>query len=277
MGVNTNNVIAFMEGLKNIGITYSMNGSRDGSDGTGDCSGTIVRAIEQSGGTKASWLFNTDSMHAYLIQNGYKLVYENNPTYTPKRGDIFIWGRKGQSGGAFGHTGIFYDDNENIIHCNFGYNGVTINNVDSIAKANGFPYYYIYRLEGGSTTPINPTPPTPNKPQASGRKRFGYLVNDLQFVNGIWQIRCDHLCPIDFTWVENGIDVAHVDVMDGNGNVSNNQTVKIGDYVSFIPSAVVSCSKTTNYKGVQLSEFTFKPNTGAIWLARTSIDKLLYI
>ena len=163
MGVNTNNVIAFMVGLKNQGITYSMNGRRDGSDGTGDCSGTIVRAIERSGGTKASWLYNTDSMHSYLIENGYKLVYENQDSYNPKRGDIFIWGKRGQSGGAFGHTGIFYDDNENIIHCNYGYNGVSINNVDSIAKANGFPYYYIYRLETAPKPP-KPQPPVTNKP-----------------------------------------------------------------------------------------------------------------
>lgn len=158
MTINMQKAIDFMVQLKNRGITYSMNGSRNGNDGTADCSGAVMQALMNAGGS-ASYLRNTDSMHEYLLANGFKLVYENTGSYSPKKGDIFIWGKKGQSGGAFGHTGIFYDNAENIIHCNYGYNGVTINNVDSIASGNGWPYFYIYRLDapsalGGSSTNI---------------------------------------------------------------------------------------------------------------------------
>lgn len=124
---------------------------------------------------------------------------------------------------------------------------------------------------------VGGTVTTPPKPKPPVKKRFGYRVDDLQKVNGIWQVRVNHLCPVDFTWNENGIDVQHLDVMDGAGNVSKNQTVTKGCYVSFKPSAVVSCSETFNYKGVQLSKFKLKPDTGSIWLARTSVEKLLYI
>lgn len=160
MSINMQKAIDYMVQLKNRGITYSMNGSRNGADGTADCSGAVMQALMNAGGS-ASYLRNTDSMHEYLLANGFKLVYENTASYSPKKGDVFIWGKKGQSGGAFGHTGIFYDNAENIIHCNYGYNGVTINNVDSIASANGWPYFYIYRLDapvtggGGSGSATN--------------------------------------------------------------------------------------------------------------------------
>lgn len=186
MGININNTIAYMVGLMNKGITYSMYGARDGSDGTGDCSGTIVRALEQSGAKGVSWLFNTDSMHNFLLSNGFKLVYENNSSYSPKRGDIFIWGKRGQSGGSAGHTGIFFDDKENIIHCNYGFNGVTINNVDQIARANGFPYYYIYRLENANNGYV-PKPQTPlDKVNLGSLDKFKVVGNRLQV--GGWHI-----------------------------------------------------------------------------------------
>lgn len=254
--------------LKNKGITYSMTGSRDGSDGTGDCSGTVVRAVQRAGGSTPAYLYNTDTMHTYLRANGFECVYENEPTYQPKRGDIFIWGKKGQSGGAFGHTGIFYDDNENIIHCNYGYNGVTINNVDTIASANGFPYYYIYRLT--SNTP-KPTPqPTPTK------RRKGWRVDDLQFVDGIWQIKCDALSvPNDFDWIENGINVAYVDRINaGTGAMEQNQTLSVGDYFAFQPSSVGIITKTVNYNGLPLSAVQF-PDC-FVWLVTRSVKELIY-
>ncbi|MBO0440974.1 hypothetical protein JZO69_11425 [Enterococcus sp. DIV0869a] len=52
---------------------------------------------------------------------------------------VFIWGDRGNSGGAAGHTGIFIDDNDNIIHCNYGFNGITVNNHDYIWEFNGQP------------------------------------------------------------------------------------------------------------------------------------------
>lgn len=39
-------------------------------------------------------------------------------------------------------------DSQNIIHCNYGYNGITVNNHDQIWSINGGPYFYAYRLKG---------------------------------------------------------------------------------------------------------------------------------
>ena len=55
------------------------------------------------------------------------------------------WGKRGQSYGAAGHTGIFYDDHDTIIHCNAGHNGISINPHDTIWSYNGGPAITIYR------------------------------------------------------------------------------------------------------------------------------------
>ena len=39
--IDINKAIDYMYQLKNRGITYSMNGSRIGTDGTADCSGAV--------------------------------------------------------------------------------------------------------------------------------------------------------------------------------------------------------------------------------------------
>lgn len=98
MAVNTEKFLQAMYELKARGITYSMNGSRDGSDGTADCSGAIVSSLYKGGASKYSWLYNTDSMHDYLTANGYKLI-AHNAEWSAQRGDIVIFGAKGNSGG----------------------------------------------------------------------------------------------------------------------------------------------------------------------------------
>ena len=65
--------------------------------------------------------------------------------------DVFIWGRRGQSAGAGGHTGIFVDP-DNIIHCNYARNGITVNNYNQTAAASGWMYCYVYRLANQSST-----------------------------------------------------------------------------------------------------------------------------
>ncbi|ERL63627.1 Protein pal1 [Schleiferilactobacillus shenzhenensis LY-73] len=94
-------------------------------------------------------MLNTDSLHTWLIANGFRRVTENRE-WTAQRGDVFIWGRMNYSGGAGGHTGIFIG-HDNIIHCNYGNNGVTVNNYDAYWVADGGPYFYAYRYAGTAT------------------------------------------------------------------------------------------------------------------------------
>lgn len=94
-----------------------------------------------------AYIPNTDSLHKWLMTNDFQLIWENANFFTPQTYDIFIWGKQGFSGGAFGHTGLFFDQYEQIIHCNAAANGISINDYNQTARANGWPYAYIYRYQ----------------------------------------------------------------------------------------------------------------------------------
>lgn len=93
-------------------LTYSMLGSRNGSDGTADCSGAMTQALWSAGAGKPAasvsrWGgYNTESIHGYLNNNGYHLVAQGTAKYTPRYGDIVIWGKLGASAGAGGHIQV---------------------------------------------------------------------------------------------------------------------------------------------------------------------------
>ncbi|MCD5001170.1 C40 family peptidase [Enterococcus saccharolyticus] len=149
MSVNIETVIKYMYDLRARGIRYSMTGSRTGKDGTGDCSGTIYQGLRNGGATNAGWVLNTDSMHSWLVKNGFDLIAQNKE-WTAKRGDIVIFGLKGQSGGAAGHVVIFIS-NTQIIHCT--YKSATANGVYVDNEATTCPYdmgWYVYRQKGSN-------------------------------------------------------------------------------------------------------------------------------
>ncbi|WP_029185621.1 peptidoglycan amidohydrolase family protein [Streptococcus suis] len=125
-------------------VTYSMD-YRNGPNSY-DCSSAVYYALMAGGAISAGWAVNTEYEHDWLIRNGYKLICENG-RFEAQRGDVFIWGRRGQSSGAGGHTGIFVDGNR-IIHCNYARNGITIDGYLDTARASGNMYYYIYRYQG---------------------------------------------------------------------------------------------------------------------------------
>ena len=147
MGINTEAAIAWMEARRGK-VTYSMD-YRNGPNSY-DCSSAVYYALMSAGAVSAGWAVNTEYEHDWLIKNGYKLIAENQD-WDARRGDIFIWGRRGQSIGAGGHTGIFVDP-DNIIHCNYANNSITINNYNQTAAASGWMYCYVYRLANRPTT-----------------------------------------------------------------------------------------------------------------------------
>lgn len=146
MTINIETTLAWMKNREGK-VYYSMD-DRNGPDGY-DCSSSIYYALRSGGAVSAGWAVNTEFEHGWLISNGFELISENTP-WDAKRGDIFIWGRKGYSSGAGGHTGIFVDS-DNIIHCNWAYNGISVNDHDERWNAAGQPYYYVYRLKGEGT------------------------------------------------------------------------------------------------------------------------------
>ncbi|MGT2951621.1 holin [Streptococcus cuniculi] len=146
MAINTDTAISWFEARKGK-VSYSMD-YRDGPNSY-DCSSSVYYALMSAGAISAGWAVNTEYEHDWLIKNGYKLVAENQD-WNSQRGDIFIWGKRGQSSGAGGHTGIFIDA-DNIIHCNWGKRGISVDNYDTVAAASGWMHCYVYRLGGSST------------------------------------------------------------------------------------------------------------------------------
>ncbi|WP_392452341.1 peptidoglycan amidohydrolase family protein [Streptococcus parasuis] len=145
MAINIETAIRWMSDRKGR-VTYSMD-YRNGPNSY-DCSSAVYYALMSAGAISAGWAVNTEYEHDWLIKNGYKLIAENS-VFGAQRGDIFIWGKRGQSSGAGGHTGIFVDSN-NIIHCNWARNGITADGYLDIARSSGSKYYYIYRPSGQS-------------------------------------------------------------------------------------------------------------------------------
>lgn len=151
MTINIENAIAWMRARQG-NVTYSMD-HRDGPYSY-DCSSSVYYALREAGAVSAGWAVNTEYEHDWLIKNGYELISENQP-WDAKRGDIFIWGRRGYSSGAGGHTGMFVDS-DNIIHCNYARNGITVNDHDERWLAAGRPYFYVYRLTNANAKPVEP-------------------------------------------------------------------------------------------------------------------------
>ncbi|MGU7932048.1 peptidoglycan amidohydrolase family protein [Streptococcus suis] len=147
MAANMEQAIAWMEARRGK-VTYSMD-YRNGPNSY-DCSSSVYFALMSAGAISAGWAVNTEYMHDWLIKIGFKLIAENTD-WDAKRGDIFIWGRRGQSAGAGGHTGIFVDP-DNIIHCNYARNGITVDNYNQTAAASGWMYCYVYRLANQTST-----------------------------------------------------------------------------------------------------------------------------
>ncbi|HFI0029478.1 TPA: peptidoglycan amidohydrolase family protein [Streptococcus suis] len=147
MGVNIETALRWMSDRKGR-VTYSMD-YRNGPNSF-DCSSSVYYALMSAGAISAGWAVNTEYMHDWLIKNNYQLIAEN-VDWDAKRGDVFIWGKRGQSAGAGGHTGIFIDS-DNIIHCNYARNGITVDNYNQTAAASGWMYCYVYRLANQTST-----------------------------------------------------------------------------------------------------------------------------
>lgn len=100
-------------------VRYSM-GARNGPNSY-DCSSAVHYAAKHAGLIPSNhWIGNTESMFGWIGKYVEKIDKSQ-----VRKGDIFLSGRRGGSGGAYGHTGVVYDKNR-VIHCNYGSNGIAI-------------------------------------------------------------------------------------------------------------------------------------------------------
>lgn len=114
--------------------------------------------------------------------------------------------------------------------------------------------------------------PTPTPP----KRRYGYRVDDLKVVNGVWQIRNNYLVPVDFDWTENGIMPEDLDKINpADGSMHSNQVFKVNDYFAFKPECVLSIDTKVMVSGYQFMKVNLR-YTGIIWLSVYSKDHLMY-
>ncbi|WP_208611160.1 MULTISPECIES: lytic exoenzyme target recognition domain-containing protein [Listeria] len=103
-----------------------------------------------------------------------------------------------------------------------------------------------------------------------------YRVDDLQKVNGIWQIRCNSLVPVGFDWTDNGIGVGDVDEVYLNGDRTLDQILSKGSYFTFNTSNLISASSAMKGTGgYYWTQFNMK-YSGKFWLRTSGYYELFY-
>ena len=217
-------------------VSYSMN-YRNGPSSY-DCSSSIYHALIYAGILPQGFrIGNTETEFVDLPKFGFQRIEADINGYIPtQRGDIFIWGKQGYTNGADGHTGIFIDNN-NIIHCAYGYNGIHIDNHDKLAEINNTQYLTIFRYTG---KPQNTPAPAPYVEKIDDEINVGshlkfnqkFTVADTREADGRKEARINELCPVGFTWDENGVPTDWLVKVDNDGyriggDINTGDSVKI--------------------------------------------------
>ncbi|QXT26450.1 MAG: hypothetical protein HXK95_03465 [Candidatus Nanogingivalaceae bacterium] len=202
-------------------VSYSMI-NRNGPSSY-DCSSSIYHALIYAGILPQGYrIGNTETEFVDLPKFGFQRIEADINGYIPtQRGDIFIWGKQGYTNGADGHTGIFIDQN-NIIHCAYGYNGIHIDNHDKLAEINNTQYLTIFRYTG---KPQNTPAPAPYVEKIDDEINVGshfkfnqkFTVAEIREADGRKEARINELCPVGFTWDENGVPTSWLVKVDNDG------------------------------------------------------------
>ena len=213
-------------------VFYSME-SRNGPNSY-DCSSSVYHALKEAGLLPASyWIGNTDTLFDALEKNGWvRLSEDANGEADTQRGDIFIWGIRGSSGGALGHTGMFVDA-DNVINCRYQA-GIVIDNHDWLWSASGYPPYAFYRYVG--------------KPKETKRVALPevYYADEVATVFDLRQIRCNRLID-EFDWEDNGIPVSVAVRTDKDGYLLDGE-LNTGDYFRIVGSTEILDETTEDGK-----------------------------
>lgn len=198
--MNTDVLINWFESRRGK-LTYSMYGSRNGSDGTADCSGAISQALKEAG-VNIVGLPSTVTLGSQLANNGFYRVSKNED-WNAQRGDIILmsWGADmSTSGGAGGHVGVMMDATY-FISCDYSTQGAVGQAINTYPwndyyTANKPSYIEVWRYSDNATQTNNQA----NTAVVPQSKAY-YEANEVKYVNGIFQIKCDYLAPVGFDWV----------------------------------------------------------------------------
>ena len=282
MTIDNNKAISWFDIRKGL-LTYSMYGSRNGADGTADCSGSVTQAIRDSGASPYAYLYSTATLGGYLSANGYTRISENQ-SWDAQRGDIVLmsWGPSmAYSGGAGGHVGIM-KDHDTFISVDYWTGGqvgtaVSEHDWDYYYSVNNPQYIEVWRQNGA--TP-QPTPDKSNAGDTNAIAQFKaadnkftayntFKVDDIKFHNGIWQFVSYQLNGSNaVNWDDNGIPLSVVD----NVTRGNDVDTQVGDTVKFSDGfnngTIDDYDNATNAVGIDTGEY------GRIWYNADAFLKL---
>ncbi|CEN29128.1 peptidoglycan amidohydrolase family protein [Lactococcus piscium] len=273
MTIDNNKAISWFDIRKGL-LTYSMSGSRNGTDGTADCSGAITQAIRDAGGSQYAYLYSTVTLGSYLSANGFTRISENQ-SWDAQRGDIVLmsWGPSmAYSGGAGGHVGIMKDSTTfiSVDYWTGGQAGTAVSEHewDYYHSVNKPAYIEVWRQDGATPQPVPDKPTTSDTNaiaqfKAAGNKFTAYntfKVDDIKLHNGIWQFVSYQLNGgTDVSWDDNGIPLSVVD----NVTRGNDEDTQVGDTVKFSDAfnngTIDDYDNATNAVGIDTGEY------GRIW------------
>ena len=225
-------------------VSYSMN-YRNGPNSY-DCSSAIYHALIYAGILPQGFrIGNTETEFVDLPKFGFQRIEADANGYIQtQRGDIFIWGKQGYTNGADGHTGI-YLDNDNIIHCSYGYRGIHTDNHDDLARLNNTQYLTIFRYTGKPQNAPAPQPEVIDDVINIGsyfKIAKSMRVAEVNIHENRRELKIDELCPRGFTWEENGVPADWVAKVDSDGYKVDGE-INAGDLVkvqgAFVAQEVV--------------------------------------
>lgn len=252
-------------------VSYSMI-NRNGPNSY-DCSSAIYQSLIYAGIIPQGFrIGNTETMFVDLPKFGFQRIEADGNGYIPtQRGDIFIWGKQGQTNGAGGHTGV-YLDNDNIIHCSYGYNGIHTDNHDWLAGINSVQDLTIFRYTG---KPQNAPVPQPEVIDDVINIGSHFKINpalqvaEVNINDGSRKLKIDALCPRGFTWAENGIPAEWVVKVDNDGYKVDGE-INVGDWVK-IQGAFVAQEVVQN-DGMWFAKV--ERNGVSIWMELTPVSEI---
>lgn len=252
-------------------VSYSMI-NRNGPNSY-DCSSAIYQSLIYAGIIPQGFrIGNTETMFVDLPKFGFQRIEADGNGYIPtQRGDIFIWGKQGQTNGAGGHTGV-YLDNDNIIHCLYGYNGIHTDNHDWLAGINSVQDLTIFRYTG---KPQNAPVPQPEAIDNVINIGSHFKINpalqvaEVNINDGSRKLKIDALCPRGFTWAENGIPAEWVVKVDNDGYKVDGE-INAGDWVK-IQGAFVAQEVVQN-DGMWFAKV--ERNGVSIWMELTPVSEI---
>lgn len=225
-------------------VSYSMD-YRNGPNSY-DCSSAIYHALIYAGILPQGFrIGNTETEFVDLPKFGFQRIEADVNGYIPtQRGDIFIWGKQGYTLGANGHTGI-YLDNDNIIHCSYGYRGIHTDNHDDLARLNNTQYLTIFRYTGKPQNAPAPQPEVIDDVINIGshfKIAKSMRVAEVNIHEDRRELKIDELCPRGFTWAENGVPAGWAVKVDDDGYKIDGE-INAGDLVklqgAFVAQEVV--------------------------------------